>query len=130
MVVRQGELVNGVSVSDADGNVYGSSKKAAQTGIGQCAIARVLWNIPVLIMPPVVMMYLKRTAAFKRNPRLELPAVTAVCTFAVILGVYPAQAVFPQKASLPAKSLEPEFHNRRSPTTGELVQTYWFNKGL
>lgn len=130
MVVRQGELVNGVAVSDADGNVYGDSKVAAQTGIGQCAIARVLWNIPVLIMPPLVMARMRRTAFLKSNPKMELPILTLTATAAVVMGIYPAQAVFAQRASIQASQLEPQFQNRRHPTTNELIQTYWFNKGL
>lgn len=130
VVVRRGELTNGVAVSDSDGNVYGNSKKAGMVGISQCAIARVLWNIPVLILPPLFLARVRRTAFLRNNPKMDFPILTATVTGAIVLGIYPAQAVFAQRASIDAKSLEPEFQNRRHPTTNELVQTYWFNKGL
>ena len=37
LVVRQGELKNGVAVKDTEGKVHGNSKVAAQNGLAQCA---------------------------------------------------------------------------------------------
>lgn len=129
VVVRQGELLNGVAVTDEDGKVRGQSKVAAQHGISQCAIARVLWNIPVLIFPPVMMARMSQTPWMRANPRARVPLLAAVSTVCVGLGVYPAQAIFPQQASASPSALEPQFHGIRR-DNGEPVRTLWYNKGL
>lgn len=53
-------------------------------------MARVLWNIPVLIMPPVVMGAMDKTKAFKGKPVVRLGFLTALSTVAVILGAAPS----------------------------------------
>eukprot|EP00041_Stephanoeca_diplocostata_P025154 m.651972 g.651972 ORF g.651972 m.651972 type:complete len:165 (+) comp22686_c0_seq1:1204-1698(+) len=129
LVVRQSELTNGVSVSDETGKVHGSSKAAAQSGLAQCALARVLWNIPVLAIPPVLMQRLERTATFRANPRLKLPTLTVISSIAVVAGLYPAQAVFAQRATISAKKLEPQFQGLRYPN-GKPITEFFYNKGL
>jgi hypothetical protein len=48
-----------------------------------------------------------------------------------LLGALPlAIAVFPQEVKLQASQLEPKFHNIISPTTGQRVQTFVYNKGV
>lgn len=129
LVVRQGELKNGVAVKDIEGRVHGNSKVAAQNGLAQCAMARVLWNIPVLIMPPVVMGAMDKTKAFKGKPVVRLGFLTALSTVAVILGLYPAQAVYPQQASIPAEKIEPQFQGLKD-SKGDIIQKFFYNKGL
>ena len=64
-------------------------------------MARVLWNIPVLLMPPVVMGAMDKTKAFRGKPVVRLGFLTGLSTVAVILGLYPAQAVYPQQVRPP-----------------------------
>ena len=52
-------------------------------------MARVLWNIPVLIMPPVVMGAMDKTKIFKGKPVVRLGFLTGLSTVAVILGPTP-----------------------------------------
>lgn len=129
LIVRQGELRKGVQVSDAEGKVHGSSVVAAQHGLAQCSLARVLWNIPTLIIPPIVVSQLDKTSLFKGRPRTRLSFLTALSTAAVVVGLYPAQAVFAQKASIPAASLEPQFQNLKD-SRGQPIQKFFYNKGL
>jgi hypothetical protein len=73
--------------------------------------------------------YLTQTAWMKRNPRMMLPVLTCVSTIAVILGLYPAQAVFSQNAAIPASRLEPEFQGLKA-SDGTTISQFTFNKGL
>ena len=128
--MRFDELQQGVLVRDEHGNEHGMSKVAAQTGIAKCCFARFLWNIPVLAVCPVLMDQYYKTKFHAANPRLRLLVELVASTACICIGIYPAQAVFSQAAEIKASALEEEFHNKVDPTTGQLVETYIYNKGL
>eukprot|EP00466_Bigelowiella_natans_P019296 jgi/Bigna1/127945/aug1.5_g2653 len=121
--MRFDELRNGVYLFDQEGVQYGKSKIAAREGIAKCCAARVFWNIPALVFSPILLNYYYRTAFHAANPKMLIPVNLLVSTSMVSLGVYPAQAVFTQKAEISAAKLEPEFR-----TLG--IEKFYFNKGL
>lgn len=50
----------GVEVTDMEGNKLGTSKKAGILGLSLSAVSRVVWNIPALGFPPLMMNVVKR----------------------------------------------------------------------
>jgi hypothetical protein len=65
----------------------------------------------------------------KNNPRMMLPVLTCVSMVAVVMGLYPAQAVFSQNALIPASRLEPQFQGLNA-SDGSPITHFTFNKGL
>jgi sideroflexin-5 len=128
-LMRRNELTEGVTVYDADGNPRGKSAAAGQTGIAKCAAARVLWNIPIMMVPPLIMTRLERTGPLQRNPRLKMAIEIGVITSCLLGAVSPALAIFPQRDSIEADKLEPQFRGLRD-AQGRPVTRLWYNKGL
>ena len=85
--------------------------------------ARLFWNIPILGCTPLLTGAYYSTAFFAANPWTRIPAEVFFGTAMLMVGVYPAQAVFSQKATIPAARLEPEFQ-------GLGVEEFVYNKGL
>lgn len=103
----------------------GKSKAAARLAVGETAASRVFNSTPIMVLPPLALVRLQRTAWLAARPRMVVPV-----NLALILGtsfaVLPlALAVFPQRQSIAAASLEPEFHGRGG-VDGKVV----FNRGI
>jgi len=123
-LMRQNELYEGLDVSDSNGNVLGSSKVAAKKAVTETAISRILLPAPILILPPLMMNALEKTALLKKNPRLGMPANVLCCVLSFGLALPCTIALFPQFSKMPTNELAPEIASR---TSGEFV---YFNKGL
>jgi hypothetical protein len=67
------ELKNGISVETEDGQVLGSSSKAAKSAIEQVVPSRILMAAPGMIIPPIIMNKLEKTPTFIKNPWLKAP---------------------------------------------------------
>lgn len=131
LLMRNNELTGGVTVKDDEGNAYGMSKAAARDGLGQCCLARFIWNIPIVGVTPVVQSLYDKSAFHTRNPRLRFPVMISIATSMIVLGIYPTQAYFKQTAEIAADDLEPEFQNvPHKNGKGGMVKTFYFNKGL
>lgn len=73
----------------------------------------------------------------EHSPRVVLSLVLTLCALpppavitACLVFAFPAAiALFPQKASLPASALEPEFQNKVD-KVGAPITTYYWNKGI
>ena len=129
-LIRRNELTEGVDVIDEDGEVRGQSKKAGRLAIMKCCVARFLWNVPAMVIPTVFMGYLSSKPMWMRvNPRVRMLTEVGLITFFLLAGVPPALGAFPQRESIKANDLEPEFHNlvRKN---GSPVLTFNYNKGL
>lgn len=103
----------------------GRSKKAATIAVAETAASRVFNSTPIMVIPPVVLVRLQRTEWLKQRPRLTIPinlGLILVTSYAVLPL---ALAVFPQKESISADKLEPEFHGRGG-EDGMVV----FNRGI
>ena len=51
----------------------GKSKKAATIAVGETAISRVVNATPIMVIPPLVLVRLQKTAWLKARPRMTLP---------------------------------------------------------
>ncbi|KAF4783322.1 tricarboxylate carrier [Colletotrichum scovillei] len=103
----------------------GRSKKAAQIAVGETACSRVFNSTPIMVIPPLVLVRLQAQQWLKQRPRLTVPVnlgLILVTSYAVLPL---ALAVFPQRQSISADKLEPEFHGRGG--EGGLVV---FNRGI
>lgn len=130
VLMRRNELEEGVDVFDAQGNVLGKSVAAGQTGLLKCSAARVLWNIPIMVIPPLIMSRLEKLPLLARSPRGRLAAEATVIFGCLMAGVSPALAAFPQRDRVPARSLEPEFHALYDSEDHTLIEHVFYNKGL
>lgn len=75
-LMRQNELIEGVSCQDAHGNEIGKSKIAAAKGISQVTLSRILMAAPGMLVLPVIMQKLERYPWFKRLSILHAPFQT------------------------------------------------------
>lgn len=103
----------------------GRSKKAAQIAVGETACSRVFNSTPIMVIPPLVLVRLQAQQWLKQRPRLTVPVnlgLILVTSYAVLPL---ALAVFPQRQSISADKLEPEFHGRGG-QDGLVV----FNRGI
>ncbi|CAM9996368.1 unnamed protein product [Discosporangium mesarthrocarpum] len=128
-LMRRNELEEGVDMFDDAGNVLGKSVEAGKVGLAKCAAARVIWNIPVMVFPPLIMTRLEKLPLLAGNPRLRLACETAVVTGCLLGAVSPALAFFPQRDSLPTEKLEAQFQGLVG-KDGRPVTRLWYNKGL
>ncbi|XP_018876478.1 sideroflexin-5 isoform X8 [Gorilla gorilla gorilla] len=96
VLMRYGELEEGIDVLDSDGNLVGSSKIAARHALLETALTRVVLPMPILVLPPIVMSMLEKTALLQARPRLLLPVQSLVCLAAFGLALPLAISLFPQ----------------------------------
>ncbi|KAB0366829.1 hypothetical protein FD754_010985 [Muntiacus muntjak] len=106
VLMRYGELEEGIDVLDGDGNLVGSSKIAARHALLETALTRVVLPMPILVLPPIVMSMLEKTALLQARPRLLLPVQSLVCLAAFGLALPLAISLFPQMSE-PTRELEP-----------------------
>jgi hypothetical protein len=116
LCMRNDELWRGVPIRDPAGNEVGLSRRAGGEGLAMCCAARLFWNIPILGVTPLLTGAFYRTAFFASNPWSRIPCETVCGTAMLLVGIYPAQAVFAQQATIPASRLEPEFQGLPDPT--------------
>ncbi|XP_077992366.1 sideroflexin-5-like [Glandiceps talaboti] len=124
VLMRISELGAGIDVEDSDGHVIGTSKIAARRALGETAVTRILLPAPILIIPPIVMSMLERTAFMKSRPRLTLPVQGAVVTLAFAFALPMAISLFPQFSKVDVSTLETEIQAATSATE------VYYNKGL
>lgn len=93
-------------------------------------MTRFLLPIPVLFFPALANFALERLRLWPRNRLLskifELSLVTISLTFALPMSV----AMFEQRSRMHRLALETEFHEIKDEKSGEIVQDFYFNKGL
>jgi hypothetical protein len=102
---------------------------AAKEGLQQCLVPRVVWNIPNILVPTVAMAKLESVYPAMKKPIVALPVFTVISTACCIVGIYPAQAIFPQTAEIPVERAEPRFANLRD-ADGAPITRFFYNKGL
>ncbi|XP_061439690.1 sideroflexin-5 isoform X2 [Rhineura floridana] len=124
VLMRHMELEEGIDVLDSDGNVVGSSRIAAKHALLETALTRVVLPMPILVLPPVIMSLLEKTALLRSRPRMILPVQSLVCLAAFGLALPLAISLFPQMSEIETSHLEPEIAQA---TTSETVI---YNKGL
>ena len=78
-LMRGGEIASGIDVyatkeaEDAGAESLGKSRKAAILAVGETALSRVINATPIMVVPPMLLMRLQRSAWMKRNPGAAIP---------------------------------------------------------
>lgn len=129
-MMRQQELIQGISVKDRNQNELGHSRRAAAVGITQVVISRITMAAPGMILLPVVMERLERLHLMKKLKVLHAPLQVLLCGCFLLFMVPVACGLFPQECELPVSYLEPELQNTIKAKYGEQVLFAYFNKGL
>lgn len=141
-LMRGGEIKNGIDVyraklkpvkadgggdgdSSADKESLGKSRKAAITAVGETAISRVLNATPIMVIPPLVLVRLQRSAWLKAKPALALPVNVGLIFATSIFALPLALGAFPQRQAAKATSLEKEFWGKGG--EDDMVE---FNRGI
>lgn len=128
-LMRQQELVKGITVETEDGQFAGLSSNAAMSAIQQVVPSRVGMAAPAMFIPPVIMSKLEKTATFIKNPWLKAPATVLLTGFCLTFSTPLCCALFPQKAEIKLSELEPALQEScKSKFPGKTV--FYFNKGL
>jgi len=129
LFMRANEMQTGVGVETESGESVGISKSAAKKAIFQTCLTRIVLPGPIIIVPGIIMSALDSSSIFKRAPKIRLPVNVAVIA-GCLWGALPAAiGLFPQRASVDALDLEPEFHNRVD-SRGQPISKLFYNKGL
>ena len=103
----------------------GKSRKAATLAVGETAVSRVLNSSPIMVVPPLVLVRLQRTAWLRKHPRYTTPVNLALILGMSYLALPFALAAFPTRQRISADSLEDEFHGKGG--DGGMVV---FNRGI
>ncbi|XP_055689152.1 sideroflexin-2 [Lutzomyia longipalpis] len=133
-LMRQNELIQGIEVSDEDGNIVGRSRIAAAKGISQVVISRITMAAPGMLILPVIMEQLEKIAWFRRMHILHAPFQTVAVGCFLSFMVPTACALFPQKCSLNVSIIERYeedlYKDIKTNTKGKPPTVVYFNKGL
>ncbi len=128
-LMRRNEVAKGISVTDEDGRVLGTSCVAGKHAVMQGAVSRIAICLSVLGVPPVIMAGLQRTAFLRARPKMESAVQLGVIGVTVIACLPLTIGLFPQRAILPTSSLEPGLRDLKR-GNGEHMQHVFFNRGL
>lgn len=126
VAMRYKEGIDGITVYDEAGNEKGKSVAAGRVCLTQVALVRAALPVPILLIPPFILDAVRASSlgpvmARSMPVRLGVELGILAC---FLQGSLPlALALFPQKGSISAEDLEPEFR-------GKGVSTYYYNKGL
>ncbi|XP_059803031.1 sideroflexin-2 [Hypanus sabinus] len=129
-MMRQQEIINGITVTDENENKLGESRIAAVKGIMQVVISRVTMAAPGMIILPIIMEKLEKYPFMQRIKFLHAPLqVTLVGCFLIFM-VPAACSLFPQWCCMPTSKLDPELRDSIATKYGDKVKYVYFNKGL
>lgn len=103
----------------------GKSKKAATLAVGETAISRVFNATPIMVIPPLILVRLEKTAWLQARPRMVLPINMGIILGTSLFALPLALGAFPQKQAISAKSLEEQFWGAKG--LDGLVE---FNRGM
>lgn len=90
----------------------GKSKKAATIAVGETAISRVLNATPIMVLPPLILVRLEKTAWLKARPRMVLPVNLGLILGTSLFALPLALGAFPQRQAVSASTLEKQFWQR------------------
>lgn len=128
-LMRQQEIKNGITIELEDGTPVGQSANAAVAAVSQVVPSRVGMAAPAMFVPPIIMSRLEKTATFIKNPWLKAPATVLLTGFCLTFSTPLCCALFPQKASIQLKDLEPHLQKKiEAKFPGQT--TFYYNKGL
>ncbi|KAI5844400.1 Tricarboxylate/iron carrier [Morchella snyderi] len=129
-LMRGGEIQNGIDVylskapakattgaaelveEEAPKESLGKSRKAAVIAVAETAVSRVLNATPIMVVPPLVLMRLQRSAWLKKRPAMVTPVNIGLIFATSIFALPLALGAFPQRQAAKATSLEKEFWDK------------------
>ncbi|XP_026771503.3 sideroflexin-2 [Pangasianodon hypophthalmus] len=129
-MMRQQEILNGIAVTDENGNKLGDSRKAAVKGITQVVISRITMAAPGMIILPIIMERLERYRFMQKITFLHAPLQVMMVGVFLIFMVPAACSLFPQRCALSVSKLEPELRESIISQYGDSITHVYFNKGL
>jgi sideroflexin-1/3 len=128
-LMRGQEVKNGIGISLDDGTEVGKSGNAAIAAISQVIPSRIAMAVPGMFIPPVIMNMAEKTKMYIKNPWLKAPTTVLLTGLCLTFSTPLCCAMFPQKATIAAKDLEPELQKSLAVKYPN-IQTYYYNKGL
>ena len=128
-LMRMEEMYHGIYVTDHEGTILGSSKKAGRLAVSETAVSRALNATPVMVIPPLILLRLQRTNWLKNRPRMVIPTNLALILGVSLVALPCAIGAFPQGQRIHVSNLEPEFQDRLD-RKGEKIDYVWFNRGV
>lgn len=133
-LMRQSELIDGVSVYDENNNKITESRYAAVKGISQVTFSRILMATPGMTLLPYLMEHLEKTAWLKKYKVLNAPLQVLLSGFTLLVMVPVGCALFNQKCTIPVTTLQKIDGKNLSDLELEhgklLPSIVYFNKGL
>jgi sideroflexin-5 len=135
-LMRSEEIRNGIDVfpvpklgtptADLDEKQpLGTSKRAAILAVSETALSRVINATPIMVLPPLMLLRLQKSALLSRNPRLTLPVNLGLILGTSLVALPIALGVFPARQRVSTSWVEPEFREKLG-ASGEVE----FNRGL
>jgi hypothetical protein len=85
--------------------------------------------VPGMFIPPLIMSRLEKSAAFIKNPWLKAPVTVLLTGMCLTFSTPLCCALFPQRAAIQLKDLEPNLQERLQMQFPGIT-TYYYNKGL
>ncbi|XP_065828349.1 sideroflexin-2-like [Oscarella lobularis] len=128
-MMRQQEVMEGITVTTEDGEPLGKSKKATRKAVAQVCFSRISMAFPGMTLIPVIMEYLERKPFFSVRPWLSMPIQTSLCGVFLTFMVPLCCAIFPQQCSMSVEKLEPELRDALKARANKIDYVF-FNKGL
>lgn len=124
VLMRKHELHEGIDVINKNGQIIGTSQKAAKSALIEMAISRACLGASVMALPAIIMSSMEKLRFLKRNPRMYMPIniLTCAASFAFTLPV--SNSLFPQISKIDIKDLEPSIQCKTKETT------LYYNRGL
>lgn len=135
-LMRQNELVHGVSMFDENNNKVTESKFAAVKGISQVTLSRILIAAPSMLLLPIFMERIeKKSWMIKYGRFINAPLQTFLSGLSLLVMVPVGCALFNQRSSIRIDQLKvmdktkyDEVVNRYG--ENRMPKTLYFNKGL
>uniref|UniRef100_A0A673C261 Sidoreflexin n=1 Tax=Sphaeramia orbicularis TaxID=375764 RepID=A0A673C261_9TELE len=124
-MMRQQEILNGIAVTDENGNKLGHSTKAAVKGITQVVVSRITMAAPGMKLLIQLSSFFSAQITF-----LHAPIQVMMVGMFLVFMVPAACSLFPQRCSIAVSKLEPELRDSIVSQCGDSVQYVYFNKGL
>ena len=128
-LMRQQELKQGIMIQTADGREVGKSVNAAVSAISQVVPSRIGMAVPGMILPPIIMSAMEKTAFLMKNPWLKAPMTVLLTGACLTLSTPLCCALFPQEASIHVDQLDANLQQTvKDKFPNE--KTFYYNKGL
>jgi hypothetical protein len=128
-LMRQREMIEGITVKTKEGVEIGASKVAAQSAVATVVPSRILMAVPGMFLPPLLMSYLEKKPMLKQRPYLAAPLMVLSTGLCLTFSTPFCCALFPQDAAIDVKALEPELQNKVNQISPGTTEVY-YNKGL